>query len=155
MFMCFFFFLQSGGKIHSILGKIACLIPGRSLLKSRTVQNCLKTSLRNKILKCYNVDKFTMDTKYVNLRSVRSACGRELWRLQSNNRNWFNGTNTLKLVASEARWKATIEKSKARIRYWEWKRVIVALPSTSLDTGRRGPGKIYILRVNIICLVFL
>jgi len=49
---------------------------------------------------------------------------------------------TLKLAAREARWKATIEKSKARIRYWEWMRVMVALPSISLEIGR-GRNKFY------------
>ena len=59
-----------------------CRLCGRSLAKSRTVQNCLKTGLRNEILKFYNLD-ITLDTKDVHPERVCSACKRELYRLNS------------------------------------------------------------------------
>ena len=54
---------------------------GRSLLKSPTFQNCLKTGHGNEILKFY-VD-ITVDIKHVHLGSMNSACRRELFRLNS------------------------------------------------------------------------
>ena len=80
-----------------------CRLCGRSLPKSRNVQNCLKTGLRNEILKFYNVD-IALDSKDVHPESVCPACKRELYRLNSGSLD-----------------KVTAELKKRQLKLFEWK----------------------------------
>ena len=68
-------------KHIAFLGRSDAVVWKISLLKSPTVQNCLKTGHRNEILKFY-VD-IAVDIKHVHLGSMNSAYRRERFNLNS------------------------------------------------------------------------